>query len=253
MIETIKDLKHSRTSYESLKPSCNSSMSHLHSHNHHSSHSHPHPEFPTFSDSLNTTKAAVISNASAIYGPTRSLDIITYASTHSRKITAAIVEHAPHGRSYIHCCSAAEDTRLAAVEHLLVITEDILHRLMDKEGIASSGWLPATPQSQHAASYSHGSMPNLMRWEITGSSKASTPSVAMPERQAISGPPQQQGMSMPQHRDLVVAPQQQGVPMSQQRDGGGAPQQQVMGPPQQAVAPQPTRAGRVQWIMGSEG
>lgn len=39
------------------------------------------------------------------------------------------------------------------MEHLLVITEDLLQRLMDAEGITSSGWLPATPQSHHAAMY----------------------------------------------------------------------------------------------------
>ncbi|CAN9079179.1 unnamed protein product [Alternaria alternata] len=44
-----------------------------------------------------------------------------------------------------------EDSRLAALKHLLVITEDLLQRLMDAEGITSSGWLPATPQSHHAA------------------------------------------------------------------------------------------------------
>src|SRR5687767_12557489 len=78
-------------------------------------------------------------NARAIYGSTRNLDIISYAPTSSRKIGAAIVEHQPTGRSYIHCSSAKEDSRLAAVEHLLVITEDILQRLMDAEGITSSG------------------------------------------------------------------------------------------------------------------
>jgi hypothetical protein len=90
-------------------------------------------------------------NARAIYGSTRQLDIISYAPTSSRKIGAAIVEHQSTGRSYIHCSSAKEDSRLAAVEHLLVITEDILQRLLDTEGITSSGWLPATAQAQHAA------------------------------------------------------------------------------------------------------
>lgn len=231
MIESLKDLKHNRTSYESLKPARNPSMSHLHGH--YTSHSYPsHIDSPAFSDSLTTTKTNVLSNAGAIYGPTRSLDILTYASTHSRKITAAIVEHAPHGRSYIHCCSAKEDTRLAAVEHLLVITEDILQRLMDKEGIASSGWLPTTPQSQHAAAFSHGSVPNLVKFE-TQSSQASSPSMVMGERQAIMGPP-----------EVMRVPQQQAI--------AGPSQQGMMGPPQ-AVAPQPTRADRVQWIMGSEG
>jgi hypothetical protein len=39
------------------------------------------------------------------------------------------------------------------VEHLLVITEDLLYRLIETEGITSSGWLPATVQAQHAATY----------------------------------------------------------------------------------------------------
>ncbi|KAJ4291709.1 hypothetical protein N0V90_009604 [Kalmusia sp. IMI 367209] len=98
-------------------------------------------------------------NARTIYGPTRSLDVITYGSTSSRKIAAAIVEHSPSGRSYVHCCSAKEDTRLAALEHLLVIQEDIMHRLMDREGITSSGWLPATAQAQHARAF--GSMSDI--------------------------------------------------------------------------------------------
>jgi hypothetical protein len=93
-------------------------------------------------------------NARAIYGANRLLDVISYGPTSSRKIGAAIVEHNPSSRSYIHCCSAKEDCRLAAVEHLLVITEDILQRLLDAEGITSSGWLLATAQAQHAATYS---------------------------------------------------------------------------------------------------
>jgi hypothetical protein len=93
-------------------------------------------------------------NARAIYGPNRLLDVISFAPTSSRKIGAAIVEHNPTSRSFIHCCSAKEDSRLAACEHLLVITEDILCRLIEQEGITSSGWLPATPQAQHAATYS---------------------------------------------------------------------------------------------------
>lgn len=85
-------------------------------------------------------------NARTIYGPNRCLDVISFAPTSSRKIGAVIVEHNPMNRSYIHCASAKEDSRLAAVEHLLVITEDLMQRLIDAEGITSSGWLPATPQ-----------------------------------------------------------------------------------------------------------
>ncbi len=89
-------------------------------------------------------------NARAIYGSNRCLDVISFAPTSSRKIGAAIIEHTSNSRSYIHCSSAKEDSRLAAVEHLLVITEDLLQRLFDAEGITSSGWLPATPQVMHA-------------------------------------------------------------------------------------------------------
>lgn len=92
-----------------------------------------------------------LANARTIYGPTRPLDIITFAPTTSRRIGAAIVEHNPTGRSYIHCSSAKEETRIGAVEHLLVITEDILQRLIDAEGISSNGWLPNTAAAQQAA------------------------------------------------------------------------------------------------------
>lgn len=97
---------------------------------------------------------SLAANARAIYGPNRLLDVISFAPSSSRKIGAAIVEHNPTSRSFIHCCSAKEDSRLAAVEHLLVITEDILYNLITQEGITSSGWLPATAQAQHAATYS---------------------------------------------------------------------------------------------------
>ena len=124
-------------------------------------------------------------NARAIYGSTRHLDIISYAPTSSRKIGAAIVEHNPAGRSYIHCSSAKEDSRLAAVEHLLVITEDILQRLLDTEGITSSGWLPATAQAQHAAifnaaSATGGSVAGSVNPSIAGSVPASRRSSVQP-------------------------------------------------------------------------
>lgn len=138
----------------------------------------------------------VLANARAIYGPNRCLDVISFAPTSSRKIGAAIVEHNPMSRSYIHCTSAKEDSRLAAVEHLLVITEDLMQRLIDAEGITSSGWLPATPQvrcqvqrgsreeacacanrycdvqAQHAATYSVASMPGST---VNGSVASSVP------------------------------------------------------------------------------
>lgn len=127
------------------------------------------------------TDACCAANARAIYGPNRCLDIISFAPTSSRKIGAAIVEHNPGGRSYIHCSSAKEDTRLAACEHLLVITEDILQRLIDTEGITSSGWLPATAQAQHAATYSvNGSVAGSVQPSIAGSVPASRRSSVQP-------------------------------------------------------------------------
>lgn len=154
-----------------------------------------------------------IANASAIYGPARNLDVITYGSTSSRTIAAAVVEHNPTGRSYVHCCSAKEDTRLAALEHLLVIQEDIMQRLMDREGITSSGWLPATAQAQHAREFN--SMSDLA---------ASNHGIHGPGFHAASNVPSK-----------APSPTFSSVPSS-------APSQ-----------PQPHRPGRVQWIMGSEG
>jgi hypothetical protein len=120
------------------------------------------------------TSRSHLANARAIYGATRQLDIISFAPTSSRKIGAAIVEHNPTGRSYIHCSSAKEDSRLAAVEHLLVITEDIVQRLLDTEGITSSGRLPATAQAQHAAQFNAASVSG---GSIAGS-VVPTPSIA---------------------------------------------------------------------------
>lgn len=124
----------------------------------------------------------MVANARAIYGPNRCLDVISFAPTSSRRVGACIVEHNPSSKSYIHCCSAKETSRLAAMEHLLVITEDLLQRLMDVEGITSSGWLPSTPQSQHAAMYGSapgstvggngdGSMPNSVHTSQRGSTQ----------------------------------------------------------------------------------
>ncbi|KAH3982956.1 hypothetical protein HBI56_147780 [Parastagonospora nodorum] len=142
MIESLKDMKHGKSnSYEglTLERTANQILHRM--------------EDKDSEDSLESTRARVLSNARAIYGASRLLDVISFAPTSSRKIGAAIVEHNPTSRSYIHCCSAKEDSRLAAVEHLLVITEDILNRMLDAEGISSSGWLPATAQAQHAATY----------------------------------------------------------------------------------------------------
>jgi hypothetical protein len=146
MIESLKDMKHGARSNSStsggltLERTASQILHHM--------------EASDSEDSLESTRARVLSNARAIYGASRLLDVISFAPTSSRRIGAAIVEHNPTTRSYVHACSAKEDSRLAAVEHLLVITEDILQRLLDAESITSSGWLPATPQAQHAATYS---------------------------------------------------------------------------------------------------
>ncbi|KAF2662424.1 hypothetical protein K491DRAFT_764198 [Lophiostoma macrostomum CBS 122681] len=146
MIETIKDMKHGKA-YQSptLEKTASQILHHI--------------EDKNSEDSLEATRARVLANARAIYGSTRQLDVISFAPSSSRKIGAAIVEHNPTGRSYIHCSSAKEDSRLAAVEHLLVITEDIIQRLLDTEGITCSGWLPATAQAQHAAQFHAASPP----------------------------------------------------------------------------------------------
>ncbi|RYN45340.1 hypothetical protein AA0114_g9186 [Alternaria tenuissima] len=142
MIETLKEMKHGKSgSYESLALERTASQI-LHR-----------MEDKDSEDSLESTRTRVLANARAIYGPNRCLDVISFAPTSSRKIGACIVEHNPSSRSYVHCCSAKENSRLAALEHLLVITEDLLQRLMDAEGITSSGWLPAMPQSHHAAMF----------------------------------------------------------------------------------------------------
>lgn len=132
---------------------------------------------------LESTRTRVLANARAIYGPNRCLDVISFAPTSSRKIGACIVEHNPSSKSYIHCCSAKESSRLAALEHLLVITEDLLQRLMDAEGITSSGWLPTTPQSQHAAMY--GSAPSST---VGGNGSGSVASSVQTSRRSSAQP-----------------------------------------------------------------
>lgn len=207
MIETLKDITHVKTGAHhegghSAKPA---------------THSLHRMDVKESEDSLESTRARVLckflgacttlsrfdlrfknkyslmlvsANARAIYGSTRDLDVISFAPTSSRRIGAAIVEHQPTGRSYIHCTSAKEDSRLAAMEHLLIITEDILARLLDAEGITSCGWLPATAQAQHAATYnaasvatantSSGSVPTSVAPSVVGSVPASRRSSVQP-------------------------------------------------------------------------
>lgn len=204
-------------------------------------------------DNLDTTRGRVLANARAIYGSTRSLDVVTFGTTSSLQITAAVIEHNPAGRAYIHCCSAAEDSRLAAVEHLLIITEDLLARLM--EGISSSGWLPVTPQSQHASVF--GSMPNLLQFDtsrrgsgIQGDSRRGS---AIPSgsggggggggREIVNGPGRIEGTIASSASSAMASPHPSSVSMAATTTGGST----VM------AVPRPQRMDRVQWIMGSEG
>jgi hypothetical protein len=182
MLETIKDMKHGKTNNHEPPNLERTATQILH-----------HMEDKDEGDSLEAIKSRVLckcahtrrakrlliksANARAIYGPNRCLDVISFAPASSRKIGVAIVEHNPSSKSYIHCVSAKERSRQAALEHLLVITEDILHRLMDAEGIAGSGWLPATPQAQHAAAYNAGSVSS----SVAGSSPASRRSSVVPQ------------------------------------------------------------------------
>jgi len=166
MIETFKDMKHGKSgSYEnhSLERTAHQILHRMEDKDSEDSLESTRARvlgesLPLLIERIIITDGAVAANARAIYGPCRLLDVISFAPTSSRKIGAAIVEHNPTSRSYIHCCSAKEDSRLAALEHLLVITEDILYRLIEQEGITSSGWLPATAQAQHATTYNAASV-----------------------------------------------------------------------------------------------
>ncbi|KAJ8106482.1 hypothetical protein OPT61_g9507 [Boeremia exigua] len=207
-------------------------------------------------------------NARAIYGPNRCLDVISFAPTSARKIGAAIVEHNPTSRSYVHCTSAKENSRLAAYEHLLVITEDLLQRLMDTEGIGSSGWLPATPQSQHAATYTAASVSG----SVAGSMPASRRSSVTPQ-EFIMPPPERfvNDFHSPHSSHHIQRPPMGANAISLVRGnsdtafGCTTPQ-----PPIQIIPrtnsdvviqePRPVPAGqyagnhsRVQWKLGSEG
>ncbi|OAL47797.1 hypothetical protein IQ07DRAFT_571347 [Pyrenochaeta sp. DS3sAY3a] len=264
MIEAFKDMKHGKSSsYEglALERTANQILHRM--------------EDQSNGDSLEWARARVLANARTIYGPNRCLDVISFAPTSSRKIGAAIVEHNPMNRSYIHCASAKEDSRLAAVEHLLVITEDLMQRLIDAEGITSSGWLPATPQAQHAATYSIAS--------ITGSTVNGSVASSVPASRRSSVAPQdlvadrliEHNPQHPHHHYLIndhSAPnsshhiqQSQFVrgnsdtsfpSMAAQTAQQGIPRttSEVLQPKPVSVGQfQGSRHGRVQWNLGSEG
>lgn len=188
--------------------------------------------------------------------------MISFAPTSSRRIGAAIVEHNPISRSYIHCSSAKENSRLAALEHLLVITEDLLQRLIDAEGITSSGWLPATPQAQHAATYNAASVAgSTVNGSVTGSVPASRRSSVAPQdisnasandhSPSYTGHPLQQTLLIRGNSDTSfhgIAPQPplQGVVPRANSDVIKQPQPISVGP----FSGQ--NRGRVQWNLGSE-
>ncbi|KAF2877527.1 hypothetical protein BDV95DRAFT_151058 [Massariosphaeria phaeospora] len=234
MIEALKDMKHGRP---------------------------PGQVMHGMEDSLECTRTRVLANARAIYGPCRHLDVISFAPTSSRKIGAAIVEHNPTGRSYIHCSSAREDTRIAAVEHLLVITEDIIQRLVDAEGITSSGWLPATPQSQHAAAYNASVAGSVMGGStvpsLAGSVLASQRSSVQPSEHMHDHSPHYSNLSglhmapglIRNNSDLLYQTSSQPSPLIPRHNSDLIQQPKPL-PVGQFHSP---RNGRVQWNLGSEG
>lgn len=249
MIESLRDMKHEKSgSYEHLALERTASQI-LHR-----------MEDKDSEDSLESTRTRVLANARAIYGANRCLDVISFAPTSSRRIGAAIIEHNPTSRSYIHCSSAKEKSRLAALEHLLVITEDLLQRLIDAEGITSSGWLPATAQAQHAATYSVASAAgSTMNESVAGSVPASRRSSVAPQDHlsahdyspGYSGHPLQKTLLIRGNSDTAfhgMSPQQplQGLPRTNS-DVIRQPQPVPVG----ALSGQ--NRGRVQWNLGSEG
>ncbi|KAF2729984.1 hypothetical protein EJ04DRAFT_587393 [Polyplosphaeria fusca] len=237
MIETIKDMKRGKETYESLNLERTASQI-LH-------------QMEDKEDNLESTKQRVLANARAIYGPTRHLDIISFAPTSSRRITAAIVEHNPTGRSYIHCCSAKEGTRLAAMEHLLVITEDVMQRLIDKEGVTSSGWLPATPQVQHAINYAASVCGESAVGSVVGSRRGSVQPI--------------DGLHVSPHYSGVEGFQKPGLVRNNSDHHMHQPRESPAVIPRTnseiMLAPKPVpvgrfpggQPGRMQWHLGSEG
>ncbi|KAF2111141.1 hypothetical protein BDV96DRAFT_187394 [Lophiotrema nucula] len=264
MIESIKDLKRGKDSYENLalEKTANQILHHM--------------EDKDSEDNLESTRARVLANARAIYGPSRHLDVISFAATSSRKIGAAIVEHNPGGRSYIHCTSAKESSRLAAVEHLLVITEDLLERLISTEGITSSGWLPATQQAAHAATYGRSS---VAEGSIAGSvTLPSVPGSVVGSRRGSVQPLEHYNhivspLSMhsasshpPHHANAVELYQKPPLARTSSDSMHQPPQQNMLTIPRtnsdiiQQPKPVPAgrfpggqHGGRVQWNLGSEG
>ncbi|KAF3041797.1 hypothetical protein E8E11_004950 [Didymella keratinophila] len=257
MIESLRDMKHKSSSYENLEMerTANKILHRM--------------EDKANEDSLDDTRARILANARTIYGPNRCLDVISFAPTSSRKIGAAIVEHNPTSRSYMHCASAKEDSRLAAYEHLLVVTEDLLQRLMDAEGITSSGWLPATPQSQHAATYNAASVSG----SVAGSGPASRRSSVAPQ-EMIMPPPERfvNDFHSPYSSHHIQRPPMgpNAPPLvrgnSNTAFGCTTPQPQIQHVPRTnsdvvIQQPKPMPAGqyvghhhaRVQWKLGSEG
>ncbi|KAI8938410.1 hypothetical protein NX059_004305 [Plenodomus lindquistii] len=243
MIESLRDLKHEKSgSYEHLALERTASQI-LHR-----------MEDKDSEDSLESTRTRVLANARAIYGANRCLDVISFAPSSSKRIGAAIIEHNPTSRSYIHCSSAKEKSRLAALEHLLVITEDILQRLLDAEGITSSGWLPATAQAQHAAAYNAAS--------VGGSTVNESVAGSMPASRRSSVAPQEHSFAHDTSPGYTGHPLRETLLIGEDGDAslrGWQPPQRASSDVMRQPQPVPIGAlsaqtrGRVQWNMGSEG
>ncbi|KAF2805698.1 uncharacterized protein BDZ99DRAFT_540327 [Mytilinidion resinicola] len=184
MIETFRDLKHGRSAEKTYND-----LSHEHS----TKEILHHLEAKESEEVLDSLRSRVLSNAHTIYGPTRTLDIVTYSLTSSRRTVASIVEHSPTGRSYIHCSSARESSRTAAIEHLLVITEDLLARMVDAQGIESCGWLPLSAPGAAAAN----SIAAANSAAGSGSTVASSLAGSLPGSRRGSVQPQQMQMMTP--------------------------------------------------------
>ncbi|OCL05820.1 hypothetical protein AOQ84DRAFT_432894 [Glonium stellatum] len=221
MIEAFKDIKHGGSSYNNIGLERTASQI-LH-----------HIEDKDSEDSIDSCRRRVLSNARVVYGSSRPLDIITFAATSSRSISAAIVEHHCSGRTFVHCASAKESSRAAAIEHLLVITEDIIQRMFDAQGIESSGWLPLSAQGAVAAGAVAAS---------SNSSRRPSIDVGIPVPAPVPVPMS----SMPRSNSEIIRQPVQQVPRSSS-DIMYQPSPLSLG--RQVVGPR----GRVKWNLGSEG
>ena len=152
------------------------------------------------------------------------------------------------------------------MEHLLVITEDLLYHLFDKTGIEMSGWLPTTAVAQQAAATVAGS-------SVAGSLQGSRRSSVQPGEGWVvcSSPalsscctdssPRTSHAIQQNASDLFQRPGLQRNLSDVQSPSQAAPQVVVPRASSDSIRqPNPvpagqlvTRHGRVQWNFGSEG